>query len=179
MVATKKVEDNIAETLKPVEAAMTVGKENFEKAMKAGTEAAQKGYEQYVSFAKENSEKFSQQLFKNYGQISELQKENAEAVMQSGTILVKGFENVSKELMALAQASFEANMSAAKQFMGVKTIKEAIDLQNELTKAHMDKVMADGTKVAEMSMKVANEAFQPLQTRMNTTIESLSKASAA
>ena len=40
MVATKKVEDNIAETLKPVEAAMTVGKENFEKAMKAGTEAA-------------------------------------------------------------------------------------------------------------------------------------------
>jgi len=174
MVA-KKVEDNIADTLKPVEAAMSVGKENMEKAMQASTEAAQKGYEQYMAFAKENGEKFSQQVFKNYGQLSDLQKENAEAMMQSGTIWVKGVENVSKELMALAQASFEANMNAAKQLMGVKNIKEAMDLQSELARAHMDKVMADSTKVTEMSMKVANEAFQPLQTRMNTTIETLSK----
>ncbi len=179
MVANKKVEDTIAETLKPVEAAVNVGKESFEQAMKAGTEAAQKGYEQYVAFAKENTEKFSQQLFKNYGQISGLQKDNAEAVMQSSTILLKGFETVSKEMVALAQASLEANMNAAKQFMGVKTVKEAMDLQSELTKTHMDKVMADGTKVAEMSMAVANEAFQPLQTRVNSAIETFTKASAA
>ncbi|MEO1192492.1 MAG: phasin family protein [Pseudomonadota bacterium] len=179
MVANKKVEDTIAETLKPVEAAVSAGKQNFEQAMKVGTEAAQKGYEQYVSFAKDNSEKFSQQMFKSYGQMSDLQKENAEAVMQSGTILVKGFENVSKELMTLAQASLEANMKAAQALMGVKTIKEAMDLQSSLTKTHMDKVMADGTKVAEMSMKVTNEAFQPLQTRVNSTIETLAKSAAA
>ncbi len=179
MVASKKVEDTIAETLKPVEAAVNVGKESFEQAMKAGTEACQKGYEQYVAFAKDNAEKFSENVFKNYGQISGLQKENAEAVMQSSTILLKGFETVSKELLALTQASMESNMNAAKALMGVKTIKEAMDLQSELAKTHMDKVMADGTKVAEMSMAVANEAFQPLQTRVNSTIESISKATAA
>ncbi len=179
MVANKKVEDTIAETLKPVEAAVNVGKESFEQAMKAGTDAAQQGYEQYVTFAKANTEKFSQQLFENYGQISGLQKDNAEAVMQSSTILLKGFETVSKQMAALVQASLEANMNAAKQFMGVKTVKEAMDLQSELAKTHMDKVMADGTKVAEMSMAVANEAFQPLQTRVNSAIETISKASAA
>ncbi len=179
MAATKKVEDTIAETLKPVEAVVTAGKESFEQAVKAGTEAAQKGYEQYVAYAKENTEKFSEQMFKNYGQLSDLQKDNAEAVMQSGTILAKGFENVSKELMSLAQSAFEANMNAAKAMMGVKTIKEAMDLQSDLAKQHLDKAMADSTKVAEMSMKVANEAFQPLQTRVNSTIETLTKASAA
>ncbi len=179
MVANKKVEDTIAETLKPVEAAANVGKETFEQAVKAGTDAAQKGYEQYVAFTKDNVEKFSEQLFKNYGQLSGLQKDNAEAVMQSSAILLKGFERVSKELVALTQASLEANMNAAKALMGVKTIKKAMDLQSELTKTHMDKVMADGTKVAEMSMAVANEVFEPLQTRVNSTIETITKATAA
>ncbi len=179
MVANKKIEDSIAETLKPVEAAVNVGKESFEQAMKAGSEAAQKGYEQYVAFAKDNAEKLSEQLFKNYGQLSGLQKENAEAVMQSSTIWLKGFETVSKEMMALTQSSMESNMNAAKALMGVKTIKEAMDVQSGLAKSHMDKVMADSTKVAEMSMAVANEAFQPLQSRVNSTIESFTKATAA
>ncbi|MBC6404992.1 MAG: phasin family protein [Rhodospirillales bacterium] len=179
MVANKRVEDTVAETLKPVEAAVNVGKESFEKAVKAGTEAAQKGYEQYVAFAKENAEKVSEQIFKNYGELSALQKDNTEAIMKSSTILLKGFETVAKELVAQAQASIEANMNAAKAFVGVKTIKEAMDLQGALTKTHMDKVMADGTKVAEMSMAVANKAFEPLKTRVDSTIESLTKASAA
>ena len=85
----------------------------------------------------------------------------------------------SKEVFALVQSSFETSMNAAKAFMGVKTLREAIDLQADLSRSQFDRLMADSTKLAEMSVKVANEAFQPIQARVNVAIEKMLKPVAA
>jgi len=63
----------------------------------------------------------------------------------------------------------------AKALLAAKTLREAADLQNDWAKASFDKLVAEGTKVSELSVKVANEAFQPLNARMNVAVEKLFK----
>ena len=178
-MAVKKSAEAVNEALKPVEAAITSGKEQFESFAKAGAEAAKKGYEQAVAMTKEQVEKVSEAVFKGYDQFSTMNKDTLEAVVASGNIVAKGVEGFSKEVFALAQSSFETSMNAAKAFMGVKTMREAIDLQADLSRSQFDKLMADSTKLAEMSVKVANEAFQPIQARVNVAIEKMLKPVAA
>lgn len=178
-MAVKKSADAVTEALKPVEAAVQSGKDQMESFAKAGAEAAKKGYEQAVAITKEQVEKVSEAVFKGYDQLSTMNKDNLEAVVASGNIVAKGVEGFSKEVMALAQSSFETSMAAAKAFMGIKTLREAIDLQADLSRTQFDKLMADSTKLAEMSVKVANEAFQPIQARVNVAIEKMLKPVAA
>ena len=172
-MAVKKSAEAVNEALKPVEAAVFAGKEQMETFAKAGAEAAKKGYEQAVAMTKEQVEKASEAVFKGYDQLSTLNKDNLEAVVASGNIVAKGVEGFSKEVFALT------SMNAAKAFMGVKTLREAIDLQADLSRSQFDRLMADSTKLAEMSVKVANEAFQPIQARVNVAIEKMLKPVAA
>lgn len=179
MATTKKSASAVDEALAPVEAATAAHKENMEAAMKAGTAAAQKGYEQAVALTKEQVEKASKAMYQGYDEMSSLGKENLDAVVASSTIVAKGMESFSKEVFALAQSSLESSMNVAKAMMGVKTLREAIDLQNELSRTQFDKLMADGAKLTEMSMKVANEAIQPIQARVNVALEKMLKPVAA
>lgn len=178
-MAMKKSAEAVNEALKPVEAAVFAGKESLESAVKAGTDAAQKGYEQAVSMTKEQVEKVSEAVFKGYDQFAAASKDNLEAVVASGNIVAKGVEGLSKEVFALAQSSFEASLNATKALFGVKSLREAIDLQAELSRSQFDKLTADSAKLAELSVKVANEAFQPIQARVNQAVEKMMKPIAA
>ena len=175
---SKRTAAAVDEALKPVTSAAYAGKETVEQAMKAGTEAAQMGYAQAVQLTKDHVEKTSEAMFKGYDQMNTFGKENLEAVVASGSIYAKGVEHLSKEVFALAQSSFETTMNAAKAFMGVKSLREAVDLQSEISRSHFDRMMADSAKLAELSLKVANEAFQPIQARINVAMEKVMKPAA-
>jgi phasin family protein len=70
-------------------------------------------------------------------------------------------------------------MNAAKAFMGVRSLREAVDLQSEVSRTQFDRLMADSAKLTELSLKVANEAFQPIQARFNVAFEQVLKPVAA
>ena len=128
-----------------------------------------------VAATKEQVEKASKAAFKTYDDLSALNKETFDAVMQSGTIVAKGYEAIGKEVMAFAQSAMDANVAATKALFGAKDVKEAFDLQAEYTRTSMDKAMAESAKLSEMSMSVAKEAFEPIQARVNVAVETVMK----
>lgn len=56
--------------------------------------------------------------------------------------------------------------------------KQALEIQNEAAKTSFDKLMAEGNKITELSIKVANEAIEPIQARVNVAVEKLIKPAA-
>jgi phasin family protein len=168
-----------SEAIMPVEAAVSAGKEVVESVVKAGSEAAAKGYEQAVAITKEQVERTSSAVFQGYDEIASLGKENMDACVESGNIVAKGFENLSKEWMSFAQASLDSQVAMSKQLFGVKSFREAIDVQTSYTKSSFDTVLSEGTKLAEMSVKVANEAMTPIQGRVSVMTDKLMKPVAA
>jgi phasin family protein len=138
-----------------------------------------KSVEQAVAYTKEKVEKMSKQVFTAFDDVAGFHKENVDAFVASSTILAKGFEALSKELMAFTQGQYEQSVTTAKALMGVKSVKELVDLQTEFAKTSFDALVAEATKVSETGFKVANQAAEPITARVNATVEKLSKIKAA
>lgn len=147
--------------------------------MTAGADFAQKNYERFVGASKEQVEKASASAFKTYEDLSKFSKENLDAVVAASTIFAKGFEAVGKEWMTFTQDTMEANAQAAKALLAAKTLREVVDLQTDFAKNSFDKLVAESTKLSEISVKVANEAAEPISARVNVAIEKLMKPVAA
>jgi phasin family protein len=105
-----------------------------------------------------------------------LAKDNVEAVVKAGTILSKGLQDIGRDVLGLAQASIEESVSASKAVFGVKTLRELFDLQSNLVKANLDKLMSESTRLSDQSVKLVEEAFAPIQDRVNATVDRLVKA---
>lgn len=175
-MATRKQDK--PDALKPVEDAVNAGKEQIEKAVEAGNEAASKHYEQAANVAKEQIDKGSRAMFKGYEEITSLNKANMDAVVQASTVATKGMESLSREMMEFAQQQLESNVVTTKKLFGARTVHEFVDLQTAYVRDSFDKLLAESAKVAEMSFKVANEALEPIQTQTNATVEKAMKPAA-
>jgi len=160
------------QTMKPT-------KETFEDVAAKGTDFVQKGYDQMLGATREQLEKASVSAFKAYEEFSKFQKDNYDAYLAASTIFAKGAENVGKTWMSLTQEALENAAQTAKALLGAKTLREAVDLQSDFAKSNFDKLVAEGTKLSELSVKVANEAFAPLNARVNVAVEKMLKPVAA
>ena len=138
----------------------------------AKTEAATTA-ETVVANAQEQVEKAQKAAFKSYEDLTSFNKDALDAVVQSGTIVAKGYEAIGQEVMSFTQNTLEANVAAAQALFGVKNLREALDLQAEYTRTSFDKAVAESAKLTEMSFNVAKEAFEPIQTRVNTAVETV------
>lgn len=149
--------------------------QTIEATVTAAQEAATKNVEQAVAYTKDQLDKVSKQVFTAYDEIAAFNKENVDAVLASTTVFTKGMESLTKAIMAFSQTQVEQSMSAAKAMAGVKTLRELVDLQTEFARTSFDAMVAEATKVSEMSVKVANEAIEPLSARVNATVEKVGK----
>ena len=154
-------------------------KQTFEDVTAKTTEFAQKSYDGLLGTTREQLETVSVSTFKAFEEFSKFQKDNYEAFIAASTIFAKGAENVGKAWMSLSQEAMEATAQTAKSLLGAKTLREAVDLQSDFAKSNFDKLVAEGTKMSELTVKVANEAFAPLNARVNVAVEKLLKPIAA
>lgn len=167
-----------ATTAKPVEAAAEAVQETVEtveQAVKTGTRAASEGYQKAADTARKQGLQASKAAFDGYSDFASVGKENIEAVVKSGAVMVKGMEILSQEIMAFTKSSIEGNMAVAKAVFGAKSVNEAVDLQTEYARKSFDQAIAEGTKLTEMSIKVTNEAVAPIQARVNLAVDQVSK----
>ncbi len=142
-------------------------------------QSAVQGYNQAVAVAKEQAEKASATVLKGIDQISAFNQGTVEALVQSSNIVVKGYETLGRAWLGLVQSSIESRVGTTKQFFGCKTLREAVDLQNDFAKASFDNLVAETTKISETAVKVTNEALQPLQARANAAVELMLKPNLA
>jgi phasin family protein len=167
-------------------AVKTAAKTAAKTVAKAGTVAASKGHgqmvnqtkaqvDQAVAAAKVNVEKASEAGFKGYDELAVLGQGNFDAFIQSNSVVAKGFEVIGKEFLAFAQRSVEGHMAQARALIGAKDMQEFVDLQNDFAKRRLADTLAETAKLTELSTQVANEAIEPLQKRVDATVETRSE----
>lgn len=171
-----------AQDQQPIESAVAVGRETIESVVKASAEAANKGYEKAVALTKDNVEaavKAGADLFKNYEDILSFGKENVEAVIRSGTIFARGWQEASKTVFETGQETIEESVAVTKAVLGARSLKEVVDLQTGFVKSSFDKIVAEGGKISETGLKLAEEALEPINERVNVAVSKLMKPIAA
>ena len=101
---------------------------------------------------------------------------NVEAFVRSSQILATGMQDMSKQMAATAQSSMEEMMATFRAMVGVRSIKDAMDMQATLARTTVEKAMAQTSHVAEASFKLAEQAIAPIAGRVTLAVESFSKA---
>lgn len=144
-------------------------------AMKVGTEAVTKGIEQVMSATKEQVEKFAPNAAKGFDDASRIGKGNVDAAVKAGTIAAKGFETIGKELTDFNKMVFETSMANTKALFGAKTVQEAIELQTGFAREGFETFVAQGTKISELSVKVAQDVAEPLSTQATAAAQEFVK----
>lgn len=167
------------ETLKQVETMVAASKEAMETMVKTSGDAANKSYEQAVTMTKEQIAKQSETFFKSYDGLTELNRANLDAVNASGAIMTKGIEEIGKAWFGFTQSSLEQAAGTMQALMGCKTLRDVMELQNGFAKTSFDQTIAETAKLSEMSVKVANDAVEPIKARMNSSVEFFMKPVAA
>lgn len=160
---------------KQAEEAFEAGKETVGKTVKASTET----YEQAFNMTKEQVEKASKSLFKGFDDLAEMTQKNVEALVKAGNTWAKGAESIGKAYFNFAQVSAEAGAEVAQAMFAAKTLKDVVDVQTGYTKASLETIVAEGKKINDITLKVANEAFQPIQNQVNANIQKVLKQTAA
>jgi len=106
-------------------------------------------------------------------------KEHVEALVKSGNIFAKGFEDFLKTYASLAQSSAERNAQAFKTLLGSKTLNEYTETQNRVAQENLDDFLSGVTKLSELGVKLATETFEPINDQVSKSIKKASEAIAA
>jgi phasin family protein len=110
------------------------------------------------------------------GEMTEFTKGNVEAIVESGKILGSGVQDMARGELAVAKGAFETATADLKAMAAVKSPTEFFKLQGEIARRNFDAAVAHYSKNAEVSMKIAGDAFAPISNRMSLAVEKFSKA---
>lgn len=163
----------------PAEMFGTFGKDVFENFIKMGQQTMAQSYEKTFGTAKDQFSKAAIQAIKNYDEMIALGTANAEAVVRANTILAEGVAELHKQVFAQAQAEIENGMETCKALFACKNVQDVMAFQTKLAQTSMDKAMAQSNKLSEMTVKVANQAAEPISARVNVAVEKFMKPLAA
>jgi len=169
----------VAKTLQTKQAtadkAVTFSKETSERTLKAGFEAASKGFNQVATGSKEQFQQFLPQAAGAFNAMTGFQRGNLDAFAAAGMVAAKGVESLSGELLAFNRKVIEDSVANAKRLFDCKTINELAEVQADLARANFEQIIAQGTRITGLAVKVANEMAAPMRERASAAVGKIGK----
>ena len=165
-VATPTIATPAVETsaIKGIDATVSSIKDGVAKAT-AGFEATQAKMKEGVAKAMKTTE-----------DLVAFSQGNVEAIVKSGQIWATGVQDLSKTFAAAAKASMDESMAAFKALTGMKSLKDAFELQSSFARSAMEKSLAQSGKLTDASMKLTEQAMAPITARVTIAVEKFAKA---
>jgi len=167
---------------KAAEAARTVTNEAAkvgEQSARAGADMARRGAETArdtvqsgVTMASQTfqrlNDQFTQALGFNGPQAEELSRrssQNLQAVSQASSVLMKGAQEVSHEVLGLVQDRVQKNIDGLGRLAGCRSVQDFVATQSDLMRDGLQQVIDTNKRIAELSVRVAEEAARSIQTQ--------------
>lgn len=171
--AGQKVAD---ETVRTARAVTNEAADAGQRAARAGADIARSGAETMQQFVQSGLEMTAQvtersvdQLAQAFGfsgrqaqEAAQQSSRNIEAIAQCGTVLAKGFQDISREFVGLERNWLERNLDNVNALMRVRTLHDLIAVESRLVRENLEHMLEHGRRIAELSVQVANEASQKI-----------------
>jgi len=88
-------------------------------------------------------------------------KDGFDAAVRSYADANKGFQAIVAEATNYSKTAFEEGTRAFQQILGAKSVEQAVEIQSQYVKKAYEAHIAQMTKLGEMYVSLAQNAFKP------------------
>ena len=87
---------------------------------------------------------------------------NVQAIVQTTTVLARGFQELSGEMLKLSRDRLEKNIDALTTLSRCRSIQDVFALQSSLVRGNLELTLQNNRRFAELSVRLADEASQAI-----------------
>jgi phasin family protein len=102
-------------------------------------------------------------MMKSFEEFQSFGKDGFEAYVASSTALTKGMQTIAQETAEFSRKSFEKGTAAFEKMTAVKSLDKALEAQQAFAKESYDAMVAQMTKLNELYIATAKEAYKPFE----------------
>ena len=108
--------------------------------------------------------------------IAEEGRASFDSMVKASAIAAKGYGEIGNAWFDYAKEAMAAQAGAAEALMGVRSWAELTDAQATQAKGTFERTMAAGNRIADMTVKTAGDAMEPIRARAEDLVERYGKA---
>lgn len=99
------------------------------------------------------------------GEVAQQAQQNMDVMVQCGSVLMDGMQNIWREWMAFAQEAMARNADGLNAMMRSRSVQDFYAAQSEMVKDEVELLLNRSVKVSELSARTANDAVRRLNAR--------------
>ncbi len=124
-----------------------------------------------VHGATDTTERLADQVVQLFGfsgdrgqELTRQSTQNMQAVTQTSTVLVRGFQDVSQECLNVLREQLQRNVDGVTALLRCRSVQDVMAAQSEFLRTSLESTVEGTRWLAEVSTRLANEASQTLAT---------------
>ncbi len=102
-------------------------------------------------------------LLESYREAFRMARENTEALFRAGNAVVRGLEAAGKEYLSFAQDAISAGLETGRAAARCRSLPQLVKVQASFWHERLDRALAQNRRMADLSIRIANDALAPLR----------------
>jgi len=104
----------------------------------------------------------------NFEDFQKFSKQQIDTVNAVASTMTKGLQEIAAESTDYSKKAFAANTAVVEKLLGAKSVETAIQIQTEYAKSAYEGFVAQTSRINELFVKLASEAFKPVEAAISS-----------